>query len=342
MTLRGVSAYPILFVGVVVCWAGGVGFAAGRARPPGQPKTGPGGADYAHAKVRMTRLGRGGTGVWVFEPAQPSPKTAPVVIFLHGWASWKPVAYRRWLDHIARRGNIVIYPRYQASLVTMPTKMTHNATIAVHDALNELRKTGHVRPDETKVAVVGHSLGAVIAANIAATAKRIGLPPPRAVMCIQPGDPPLARFVKKAGIPLPSILGDYSKIPAGTLMLVIVSDRDRVVGDLTAKTIWKRIRHLPAKDRAFISLMSDEHGSPKLRARHICAIAPTKGSIIERIRDGTDALDYYGTWRLLDALTDAAFYGTNRKYALGNTPEQRYMGKWSDGTPVKELRILSK
>jgi hypothetical protein len=52
-----------------------------------------------------------------------------------------------------------------------------------------------------------------------------------------------------------------------------------------------------------------------------------------------DALHYYGYWKLFDALQDAAFYGKNRKYALGNTPQQRFMGYWSDGIPVKELRV---
>jgi hypothetical protein len=52
-----------------------------------------------------------------------------------------------------------------------------------------------------------------------------------------------------------------------------------------------------------------------------------------------DALDYYGLWKLFDGLTDAAYYNRNRDYALGNTPQQRYMGKWSDGMPVKEMIV---
>ena len=54
---------------------------------------------------------------------------------------------------------------------------------------------------------------------------------------------------------------------------------------------------------------------------------------------GVNALDYYGTWKLFDALTDAAFYGKNREYALGNTPQQRFMGFWSDGKAIKELVV---
>ncbi len=53
-----------------------------------------------------------------------------------------------------------------------------------------------------------------------------------------------------------------------------------------------------------------------------------------------DALDWYGTWKLFDGLTDAAFYNRNRQYALGATPEQTGMGQWSDGTPVKPIKVL--
>jgi hypothetical protein len=53
-------------------------------------------------------------------------------------------------------------------------------------------------------------------------------------------------------------------------------------------------------------------------------------------------LDYYGVWKLFDALCDAAFFGKNREFALGDTPQQRFMGKWSDGVPVKELVVTDK
>lgn len=52
-----------------------------------------------------------------------------------------------------------------------------------------------------------------------------------------------------------------------------------------------------------------------------------------------NALDYYGTWKLLDGLVDAVFHGIHREYVLGDPPEQRFMGLWSDGVPVRELRV---
>jgi hypothetical protein len=67
--------------------------------------------------------------------------------------------------------------------------------------------------------------------------------------------------------------------------------------------------------------------------------------ISRRVRPETmmvNALDFYGTWKLFDGLCDAAFTGKNREYALGNTPQQRFMGLWSDGVPVKELKVTDK
>jgi len=51
-----------------------------------------------------------------------------------------------------------------------------------------------------------------------------------------------------------------------------------------------------------------------------------------------NALDFYGPGNSSTGCVDAAFYGKNREYALGNTPQQRFMGMWSDGVPVKELK----
>jgi len=313
--------------------------------PPGQPKSGPGGATYKHASVKESSVGRGGTKVWLFEPAEPAPKQAPVVVFLHGWGVWWPAAYENWIHHLVRRGHIVLHPKYQASHMTLPTKMTGNAIRGIKNALAELRKKGHVRPDETKFAVVGHSLGGVLAVNIAARAKAVGLPQPLAVMSVEPGDPKHVRVsdkLRKVDLEFRSILADLSAIPKGTLMVVLVGDRDVIVGDKTAKVIWRGIQHLPKKDRDYITCVSDGHGSPALAADHVFPAASDRLLLSKSSRARTDALDYYGTWKVLDGLCDAAFHGKHRQYALGGTPEQRFMGSWSDGVPVRPLEILAK
>ena len=68
------------------------------------------------------RYGQGGKEYWIYEPDRPKPKTAPVVIFLHGWSGTNPLYYGAWIDHIVKRGNIVVFPRYQSNILTARQK----------------------------------------------------------------------------------------------------------------------------------------------------------------------------------------------------------------------------
>ncbi len=302
------------------------------ARPPEQPKSGPGGSDYPHAKVVTNTYGKDGDQFWILEPAEPTPKSAPLIVFNHGWLGMHPAVYQGWLNHIVRRGNIVVFPRYQQGALTPAWEFNRNAIAAIKAALAELKKPGHVTPDLDKFAIVGHSAGGAITSDIAALAAKEGLPKPKALMIVQPG-----RGLSDAR-PVFFAPAGYEKIPADTFLLVVVGDEDRVVGDATAKDIFKSTKQIPAERKSFIIVQSDRHGSPPLLADHISPCAPLfPGPML--MAQGCNALDYYGYWKLFDALTDFAFYSKNKQFALGNTPEQRFMGKWSDGAPVKELVV---
>jgi pimeloyl-ACP methyl ester carboxylesterase len=329
------------------------------ATPPSQPQSGPGGKQYSHASVTKNRYGKGGEEYWIFEPDAPKPRTAPVIVFLHGWGGMNPLYYGAWLDHLVKRGNIVIYPRYQANLLTPIREFAPNTFAAIKDALNRMRtEQGHVTPDLNRFATVGHSLGGVLAANVAALAGELSLPRVRAVMSVEPG-------ITDAPINIP--LADLKKIPAETLLLALAGDQDSLVRDNDAKRIYYESTRISANNKDFITLVSDSHGRPSLQASHRAPTAMDKaydngeslsGTPVDssnRVGDApqrsgrerlesmmVNALDFYGTWKLFDALCDAAFTGKNREYALGNTPQQRFMGVWSDGVPVKELKVTDK
>lgn len=342
------------------------------ARPPQQPRRGPGGAAARHGRVIGSVHGEGERQFWLFEPAEPAPESAPVVVLLHGWGAMVPWPYGAWIDHLVRRGYIIIYPRYQASLLTVPVHMTEHAAAAVRAALALLQQGSHVRPALDRVAFVGHSLGGVLAANLAAQARARGLSVPRALMVVQPGDPP--RSLLNIGRGQPSIMADYRAIDPETLMLVVVGDRDATVGQETARAIFYGASRVPPENKDFVAILSDWHGRPPLVADHYLptAIAPapgatelllpgenlpgrwatwalvrTLGILTGQVRPEQrlkppDALDFYGTWKLLDGLLEAAFYGRHRRFALGDTPEQRFMGFWSDGVPVRELQVTDR
>ena len=304
--------------------------AQNEAAAPVQPAKGPGGRDYRHGAVAETTFGEGADQCWVFEPDKPKPAKAPVVVFLHGWGGMTPAPYRAWITHLARRGNIVIYPRYQI-LRTRGPEFTPNAIKAVKAALTMLKTEGHVKPDTARFAIAGHSAGAVGAVNMAALAAREGLPPPRALMIVQPGRGPNADSPNPiVGIPLE----DLATIDPKALALVLVGNEDRIAGDAVAKDIFHKLKQIPARNKDYVTVRSDGHGLPQLKADHFSPCAGDKMAV--------DALDWYAYWKLLDGLTDAAFLGRNRHYCLGGAKPMTSMGTWSDGRQVWPLLVTDK
>jgi len=333
---------------------------------PTQPVAGPGGSASTHSRVVAKMYGAGPTRYWIFEPADPQPESAPVVIFNHGWMAMEPKYYGAWIDHIVRRGNLVIFPVYQDGMHTPMSEFTANAASGIRAAIQTLQtEPGHVKPQLDEVAAVGHSMGGVVTANLGAEWKQLGVPRPKALMCVEPGK--TSTLSRTSSIKL----ADLSLIGKDTLLLAIAGDRDRLVKDVDAKRIFNESTNVLPENRNYILMKSDDHGSPPLVANHLAPVAtnprysdPTVKAglalwFLERMEKRRlqsssnpagdedvnsrtiDALDFYGTWKLFDGLSDAAFYGRHREYALGNTPEQRFMGKWSDGVPVRELQVTT-
>jgi dienelactone hydrolase len=252
--------------------------------------------------------------VTVFEPEAPGTGTHPLVVFLHGWNALDPINYGGWIEHLVRRGNVVVFPRYQASALTSPTTFTANAIVGIETALAELARPGHALVDTGRAGIVGHSFGGVLAANVAARAAAEGLPDFDAVMCAEPGT---------GGF---DVYEPYANVPACTLLLAIAGDDDTVVGSGDARRIFLGTTSIALADKDFVLLRTDDHGTPALVADHS---APGGAGTIE-----LDAYDWRGFWRWFDALLDAAFDGTNRDVCLGDTAAQRDLGTWSDGVPV--------
>ena len=312
----------------------------------GPPSSGPGAPVTNAPDARTTRSGTGGQAIFIYEPNSAGLTSAPVIVFLHGYACINPVLYGGWIKHLVQRGNIVLYPVYQDTLLH-PEQYTADALAAVQNAYAVLRAGDHVLPDDAKLALVGHSLGGVIAMNLAAVAHTQGLPRVAAVLVANAGD--TTSFV----LPIPSIAaGNYDQIPAEMLLLGVVGADDTGVGQDTVLSLYDAVPQIPSGSREVLELRSDYHGAPPLMADHRAPLAVDRdfdaggttvllpGGITLSVdqlpgdRGAINDLDYYGYWKWLDALTDAAFYGTNREYAFGGTPQQTHTGAWDDGQPV--------
>jgi acetyl esterase/lipase len=302
------------------------------AEPPTQAEDGPGGKVPAYDGLLAQHFGPDpdgsaeAIGYWLFEPTLPRPgvppltvSRLPVVLFLHAYRGGDPELYHAWIAHLVRRGAIVVFPDYQPSdpaleLTIADVGRTAPSLIraSVQDAVAELASGDHARPELRRVAVLGHSLGAFLAADYAGTAAQARLPAPKALLLAMPA----CRRCDLAAL---------AGIPSTAQVLVVVGDE---ADEDVARAIWAGLSGVPAEQRDYIRLRSDAHGDPPLVADHA---QPATG-----LGTAVDALDWYGTWKWLDALMACAFADQWCGDAFGDTPEQRFLGVWSDGVPVQE------
>lgn len=303
--------------------------------PPAQPADGPGGSATIYAGTAAQTVGTDETGATVFLPTDDdggvvSDEALPLIVFLHGFSALDPAAYGAWIEHLVRRGAVVIYPAWQAadSPVGVGDTYLPNTWAGVRSAVEWLadRYPGAVDPDRT--AVIGHSAGGLLAAQYAVSAGSEGLPVPTVLMSMMPGGCSPCGSVA-AALEMPVALdGD---LDPSTLALLINAEGDPVVGLGTSLRVWAELGQLPEDQRGQLTMVTDDHGSPALVAEHNTPQTDGPGQ--------PDAYDTNGLWRLLDALLSCRFDGTSCDAALSGGPERTAVGDWSDGTPVVAFKV---
>ncbi len=322
---------PLLFRGL---------FAAAQGTPyPGQPLTGPGGAEYLHESVAFYDSAATAEGYWLFEPADPKPDSAEVVVFLHGYGAYNPMAYGKWIKHLVAKGNIVIYPRYQLNLVwPQADAFPRNAAKGIRNALVALQKDGHVHPKTDQVAYFAHSYGGVIAANLGVNWQNLGIPKPSSMLLCEAGSGPLKG----------ARLGGYGDLPADLHLIVVVGEDDYVVGDEFGRLVFRTAVNTPQRNLVIQRRCTDgqrwvssSHAEPysydldfDTGVRNI-----TSRRVLYTSR--LNEVDFNCYWKFGDALLDCTRgNGCNLDVAFGNTDSQRYLGRWPNGETMRELEII--
>jgi len=157
--------------------------------------------------------------------------------------------FRPWLDHLAARGDAVIFPRYQLGGDTTGPARADSYRAGLAEGLRRLPV-----PAGTPVVVMGYSYGASLALTYAANARAWHLPAPTAVDAVFPaGEIP--------GVPLPAL-------PPSTRVLIQVGDRDTAAGPGGAAAFWAWLSGHPAKKKRYAVVRSHgsfvaDHPSPK-------------------------------------------------------------------------------
>lgn len=307
-----------------------------------------------HAAVDVMTLGDGAQRVYVFTPAEPAlPKgEAPMVLFHHGWQGMNPKNFGGLIDHLARSGQVVIYPVYQESADTSPQTVTAQAALADRRALDVLAERRGLRPDPRRVLYYGYSMGAAISLNLALDPARHGLPAPRALMLVAPGD----AYHVVHGAEGRSIIDPVERLPDNLPVALLTGAEDTSIGLPTARALAARLCGIRADRRVLMVLPGDEHGDTRVHAGHGSPGAPDsrydfalKSHAIPTHIAGRDEfeaspsfnqLDVYGYWKVIDALVDGLAHDElpDTVFAAG-TERQRYLGTWPDGTRYAPIQV---
>lgn len=101
----------------------------------------------------------------------------------------------------------------------------------------------------------------------------------------------------------------------------------------SCNAVFPLVSQIPAKNKDLVMTRPDNHGTPALSSRHGVCAGPNSG------RSPVDAYDWNFCWKVWDALRDCVYRRRHCRQALGDTPEHRGLGKWSDGTPIVPLQI---
>jgi hypothetical protein len=139
-------------------------------QPPTQPTTGPAEAEYAFAAVRVSSLGDEPSGRRIFEPMAEATGGTPIaveslllILLLDGCCFKVPrttftasgvdngEGFRAWIDHLVRRGAILVYPIYRSSIeeAQMNIATTMHAALAELAADEQIRRTWRGRRSPT-------------------------------------------------------------------------------------------------------------------------------------------------------------------------------------------------
>jgi len=254
--------------------------------------------------------------VQVFRPVGVT-EPVPVIFFAPGYNNNDPAEYRSLINHIVSRGFALVYAPFQILSfdITLHEKRYDTIWAGFEEAVNRFGASF----DLSRVGFAGHSYGAA------------ALPAMMQRGVIDRGWGSRGAFVY-AMAPwyyYQFNVKQFVDWPQQVKLIVQVYENDGVCDHRMGKEIYERA-NLPASEKEFVMLRSEERLGYKLDAEHG---TPSMGS-------DDNALDYYGVYRLFDALADYALTGSEaaKRIALGNgSAEQRFMGTWPDGQAVREM-----
>ncbi len=234
-----------------------------------------------------------GQNVQIFHPSDISTKV-PTIFYSHAYGGFNSTGVSGLLNFAAKKGYAIVFVPYQTTGVTVLNRY--------ENLLTNFRKAARDYPsiiDTTRVGFLGYSFGGGASFGNAYT-------------CFTENNwGSNGRFIYALAqwYSYNISQANLQAFPANTKLLVEIFNDDETNDHRMAVDIFNNIS-IPAAEKDFLLLKSDTINGYAYIADH-----GVPGTVTE-----FDALDYYGIYRLLDAMCDYTFTGSlaAKNVALGN------------------------
>lgn len=214
----------------------------------------------ASAKVVFNSYSKGPTEYWIIYDDSLGITQDNLIIFLHGYGASNPGCYWGWISALATAGNAIVFPKFQIGTFLPRTRAFQKRTVKVISmAISEIQK--HHGVDIIRISMIGHSIGGVIAANIANNHASNGLNVSGLVLC-QPGFKYLKLGAHRS----------YHQISSSALLLNITGENDHAAGRKFAAKVYRTATQIPSDQKAWIE--HQELESEGLSAHHKDPVSP--------------------------------------------------------------------
>jgi len=260
----------------------------------------------------------------------------PLAIILHGFANPFFDSYVDWVEALASRGVAVAFIQYPSDVMPpgydsytlheekgMSNHPFHEPrAVAIDAALEYMSTIIPPNANHDHLLIGGHSLGAGYALLVLDWALSNGWGSESLFVDLEA---PYARPVQD------HLQIDLSGVPENFMAHVVISEDDMSVNDCFG------VYHqsLLGENALFIEVPSDRYGFPRLVATHYLQATETHDTLADWgfYRRVASQADWLVARNIGDELMES-----NAETLLVDSEELRYMGEWSDGTPVKTLK----
>jgi acetyl esterase/lipase len=247
----------------------------------------------------------------------------PMILFLHGYNGGDPSYFSHLISHIVSNGNGVIFPTYSPFPTVNNTGVIMQKYDMLYTGICEAFRLNMNVFDSSRIGIFGHSFGGGAAPWMASK-----------IFSEKKWGTNAAFLFVSAPWYMYGVNDSSFKLLPSHLKAAILTYSDDAFNDHQMAVDMFKHLNVPLTEKRFFLFQSDTLDSMVMIANHFVPYG------FGNINGVEDNFDYFGIFKLFDAISSYCFKGNNegKACALGSHSEiQNWMGVWHDGTPVKPL-----